>query len=67
MRKHGHTTKADELDVRINELIRDIRSRRLAGMTDASNRELWNAVKANSNSKKEIRFYRNIYLQMLML
>jgi len=52
LRQHGRTTEAHELAVHINELIRDIRSRQLAGMTDASNRELWNAVKANSNSKK---------------
>jgi len=55
LRKHGRTREADDVAVRINELIMDIRSRQLARVTDASNRELRNAVKANSEKISQLR------------
>jgi len=66
LRKHGRTREAGNLAVRINELIRDIRSRRLVGMTDASNRELWNAVKANSKKRNQV-LRHSAYFLLLML
>jgi len=62
LRQHGRTTEAHELAVHINELIRDIRSRQLAVIGNYGM-----LLKQILILKKEIRFYRNIYLQMLML
>jgi len=54
LRKHGRIREADDLAVHIDELIRDIRSKQLAGMTHSSNRELWNAVKTNSKRRNQV-------------
>ena len=51
LRKQGRKEAADELAGKINNLISEFRKNRLAHLSDASPKELWNVVRSKSNSR----------------
>lgn len=59
LRKQGKNVEADTLAEKINKLIADFRSTRLAKLQDASPKELWSCVKAK-NKGNDSETYRNI-------
>ena len=50
LRKKGRIEEADLLAVKINNSIQDVQSKRLSGLSNASSRELWSAVKNITNT-----------------
>jgi len=51
LHKQGRKEAADELAGKINNLISEFRKNRLALLSDASPKELWNVVRGKSNSR----------------
>jgi hypothetical protein len=50
LRQKGRIEEADSLAVKINQMIQNVQSKRLSGLSNASSRELWSAVKNSVNT-----------------
>jgi hypothetical protein len=60
MRRRGRTEEADSLAARINNIIANVRSCRFAKLTNATSKELWEAVKGKARINNETDRYAHI-------